>query len=209
MDEQRRSFIITGITLIVVLSLIFGSIYFLVKAIKNRKSTNSKQTFPSVSVVPLRVEEPSPTPRSSAISVNSKTYQGQGFTIKYPKNWGLLTCRNSKNIEFDPNNSTNQLNVLCDVALKPVTVLVYSNNCSGGETVDLGGVSVTRIKTPTQTGVNYQQAVGYTYKWCTRLPNLEISHRVSSTGSRATSKQDLSKEIEQMIINSFGSSDTK
>jgi hypothetical protein len=43
---------------------------------------------------------------------------------------------------------------------------------------------------------------GYTrYEWCTKtVPALYITHRVSNDGSPATSKEDFSKQVEDMIM---------
>ncbi|MBI2022201.1 hypothetical protein HYS93_04990 [Candidatus Daviesbacteria bacterium] len=201
MTDQQRSLLATGIVLVVILTIIIGSIYFVFQMFQGKKVTKAS-VAPSASVAPIKVAESTPSASARpSTPPNTKSYKINSLQIHYPKSWGLLTCRNSKNIEFDPTNSTDQLNVLCDVALKPITILVGSSNCQG-QTIDLSGVSVVKSKTTSSNGVSY--------KWCTKTnPALEISHRVSSTGSRAASIQDFSAQIEQMIVNSFAGSNTK
>lgn len=192
MDGQQRSFLVTGIILVVILAIIVGSVVFLIRTIQSRRTpTSSARPSATVSVPGI-----TPSPQVSILPANLKSQTVSSLELKYSKNWGILTCSNSQNIEFDPNSPTDQLNFLCDVAIKPVTVLVAQATCQG-QVVKLGITQAVKEINYTQTGVNY--------KWCTiTQPNLEISHRVSSTGEQATSSQDFSKEIEQMLVDSFG-----
>ncbi|MDO8638356.1 MAG: hypothetical protein Q7R43_02180, partial [Candidatus Daviesbacteria bacterium] len=85
-------------------------------------------------------------------------------------------------------------NVACDSALKPVTVLVVNKlNCSG-DPIKLGNNHATKSKIISDNG-------DISYRWCTMVANIgfDVSHRVSATGNRATSKDDFSKEVEKII----------
>lgn len=201
MDDRARTLIITTLILLIIIGLIAGIIFYVTRLIKSRQSiTNPTQTRGTISVAtptqtPARIQgsTPSPTQQPAAqvpTSANTKVFKGQGFELFYPKNWGLLTCTNSQNFELDPENSTDQ-KVACDVALKPVTVLVGSSECQG-QTIVKGGVTFTKQENKTDSGVDYT--------WCTKsTPALEVSHRVSPANGRATSTKDFSKEIEEMI----------
>lgn len=205
MDDRTRTLVVTTIVLLIILALIAGVIFYISRIIRTRQQGSVIQTSPkgtitivspspsSTDSVETREETPAPSPE------NTKSYKGQGFTLNYPKNWGLLTCSNSQNFELDPTNSQDQLKVNCDVAQKPITVLVGGGNCQGQQ-MSKGGVTFTKSKTDTQNGADYA--------YCTKTtPALEITHRVSPTGSRATSKEDFSSQIEEMISKiSFGNS---
>lgn len=197
MDDRARTLIITTLILLIILGLVAGIIFYVTRLIKSRQSTtNPTQTRGTISVsspTPARIQgsTPAPTQQASAQApANTKVFKGQGFELYYPKNWGLLTCTNSQNFELDPENGTDQ-KVACDVALKPVTILVGSSECQG-QTIDKGGVTFTKQENKTDNGVDYT--------WCTKsTPALEVSHRVSPANGRATSTKDFSKEIEDMI----------
>lgn len=200
--EDKRSVIISAIVGIVVLALIIGVIIYLIRFITNRSGASLRPT-PQVSATVEdngdqmqlgdETDQPNPEPNASnPPAAGTKKYQGRGFEIVYPSNWGLLSCKNSTNVELDPTNPADQKNVNCDYAIKSVTILVGSNSCQGGENVNKGGVIFTREKKQTSTGVNY--------KWCTQTnPTLEITHRVSNDESRATSKQDFAGQVEDLI----------
>lgn len=198
--DQRKSLIIAVLGLIVIVAIIVGTVVFLIRGVRNRSNSNTvfPQPTPVASQVPVFSTSPAPTtlpsattPPSTSTNGSLKTYNGRGFTIQYPKGWGLLTCSNSANFELDPYNGIDQLNVGCNYAQKPVTILVGGGNCSG-ESVSVGSVTVMKSGQQTNTGTNY--------RWCTKTqPALDITHRVSSTASPATSNQDFSKEIEEII----------
>lgn len=197
MEPQKKTLIVTTIALLLVLVLVFGTIFYLVKFIQSRqKQTSTQSTFQTStsSAIPTfnnRESTGSGNINTTTNSSNFKIYNGEGFQLSYPKDWGLLTCSNSQNFEFDPANSTDQLKIACDLALKPITVLVGSTNCTG-EAVTLGQVSVIRSKTTTATSTKY--------RWCTKTtPNLDITHRVSAETKRAYSKNDFSADIEKII----------
>ena len=121
-----------------------------------------------------------------------KTFSAGEYQIAYPKAWGLLNCNNSENIEFDPTNSQDQLKADCSVATKPVTIIKNATACSGGEIIDIGSFKVARTKANDGSYVRYE--------WCTKtVPALYITHRVSPNGEQATSKDDFSKQVEDMI----------
>ena len=148
---------------------------------------NSLSRLPSIAVTP------SITDSTGAASSNDKIFKGIGFSLTFPNKWGLLTCGNSNNFEFDPNGG-DMKDVACDSALKPVTfVIVPKLNCSG-DPIKLGNNHVTTTKTISDHG-------DVSYRWCTVVGNtsFDITHRVSASGSRATSKEDFSKEVEKII----------
>lgn len=199
MDDRARTLIITTLILLIIIGLIAGIIFYVTRLIKSRQATTRPtQTQGTISVAtstptPVRIQGSTPSPTQQAAAqapANTKVFKAEGFQLYYPKNWGLLTCTNSQNFELDPESGTDQ-KVACDVALKPVTVLVGSSDCQG-QTIDKGGVTFTREENKTDSGVDYT--------WCTKsTPALEISHRVSPSDDRATSIKDFSKEIEEMI----------
>lgn len=201
MDDQRRSLIATAVVTLFILGLIVALVLFLVRFVQNRQKTQTGSNI-TVKVTPSPSGFPNSSssglPRTSGFSqgdnqnLNTNLYVGKGFSIKYPKNWGLLTCNNSQNFELDPGNSADSLKFPCEGALKSVTVLVgTSPNCQG-DSVTLGGVQAVKSKLIDDSGVDY--------RWCTKTnPTLDISHRYSKTPSRATSTQDYSVQVEDVI----------
>lgn len=182
--ERGRTLIVTGILILILVAIMFGVVYYLVKLFQNMRSpSNTQNTNKQVTTTA------SPSPAGTV--QDTKFYNAQGFSLYYPKNWGLLTCNNSQNFELDPQTSQDQQGVACEYALKPVTVIAGSGNCAGGQNITIGNRAVVKVKKQTATGTSY--------KWCTQSPQLEISHRVSSSGSRATTKTDYSAQIERMI----------
>lgn len=204
MDSERRSLIATAIVGLIVLAIIIGSIYYLIQFIRNRQSgqtANTQQTrsvnpeattTPGVSVAQIdQAAQGQSNPQTGSNSAYKVFNEGE-YQITYPKNWGLLTCNNSTSVEFDPTNSGDQLKVACDRAVKPVTVIKNSVGCAGGENVKLGNYDVSRTKA--QEG-NYTR-----YEWCVKSqPPLYITHRVSGAGDPATSREDFSKQVEELI----------
>lgn len=196
MDSERRSLIATAIVGLIVLAIIIGSIYYLVQFIRSRQSGSTAQTQQTQSTRPTATS-------SAAVRVNQgggqvpagddfKVYNEGEFQVTYPKNWGVLTCSNSSNVELDPSNSQDMLKVACSRAQKPVTIIKNSTGCAGGESVTLGSYQV--VKTKAQEG-DYTR-----YEWCVKTaPMLYITHRVSGSGEPATSKDDLSRQVEELI----------
>lgn len=210
--DQRKSLIVTALVLIFIIAVIVGTIVFLVRGVRTKSASNTSTSqstvAPTFSPVPesnqqplggdtIQLATPTPAPagnnKGGNIPTNNlKTYNGASFSVQYPSNWGILTCSNSQNIEFDPTTPIDQLNIKCDVALKPATILVGTNPTCEGEAVKLGNIEVVKSVTQTPTGKNY--------RWCSKtMPDLDITHRVSSTPSRATSPQDYASQIEEMI----------
>ncbi|OGE30952.1 hypothetical protein A2631_04705 [Candidatus Daviesbacteria bacterium RIFCSPHIGHO2_01_FULL_44_29] len=203
--DQRRALMAIGGIIILLLAIVFGVAYFSSQNAKKpqvRKPTPSPSSAGSLTVP---VASPEPGTDSSTQSpqnvVGTKTYTGEGFSLHYPEAWGLLKCNNTQNFEFDPTNPTEQLGVKCDYAVKPITFLVSNIQLScTGETIQLGNLAVLRSKTTKANG-------DINYRWCVNgaTASLDVTHRVSSTGSRATSKDDYSTQVEQMISSlSFG-----
>jgi len=212
MDDQRKSLILTAVVTLIILALIVGLVIYLVRFVQNRQrgqvasnpspparvipsasGNPGASILPAASNVPVRSSAPlAVASNPPANTGNGTLYSGQGFKVRYPSNWGILTCSNSLNFEFDPTNGADQIKVACERALKPVTILVGTNaNCTG-DTVSLGNIKVVKAK----NSVNGRS----TTRWCTQTnPTLDITHRVSQTPQRATSTQDFSAQIEQMI----------
>jgi hypothetical protein len=203
MDERTKTLLVSAFVLIIILAIVFGIIFSIVRIVQNRRTASTSvtpspivsQATPSASPqVPGQEEassQPASTPAPQPIG-DFDTYSKGGVSFRYPKAWSVLACSNSQNIELDPTTNIDQMDFVCDIALKPITVLIGSGNCPTGETASKGGVSYTKSQS--------QIPGGTSYKWCTKTtPPLEITHRVSSDGSRATSTQDFSKQIEDMI----------
>lgn len=190
---------------VLIVAIVLGTIFYLGKIFQSRsRGTNNS----ILSTLPIATPSGTLSIPSGAQSfgqtvpaADMKTYQGSGFTLKYPKNWGLLTCNNSRNIELDPINGQDIKNVICDYAVKPITILAGNHLVCQGESVTLGTNKVIKSKSIGQNG-------DISYHWCVNIGNqgLDISHRVSSSGDRATSKIDFSTQIEQVIstINTSG-----
>lgn len=198
MDPERRSLVATALVGLVVLAIIVGSIYYLFQFIRNRQAgnvvTNQTQTaLPSpIGSAPVVVTQSVQPQQQQPNAGDFKTYNAGDFQITYPKNWGLLTCRNSGNVELDPNNPADQLNVECSIATKPITIIKNAVGCAGGELVDIGQVKADKSKATDG---------GYTrFEWCVKtVPPLYVTHRVSNDGSPATSREDFSRQVEEMI----------
>lgn len=188
MDPQKRTLLITGVVIIVILAAIIAVIISLVRFFKSGVS-NQGNIFPKATVSPA----PAGTPTGSPISqTNTLIYAGQGYQFQYPRGWGVLTCSNSQNIELDPNTPTDSRGITCDFAIKPITVLVSDSLSCQGDSINIGNIAVVKSKTGTSPEI--------VYRWCTKTtPALDITHRVSSTGSRATSTTDYSAQIEEII----------
>lgn len=211
MEQQQRSLIFTAAVGLIILAIIIGSIYYLVKFIQGRVATSRQTTQTSEQATPTSdpsngvfvnpdgtvTEIPTPqtdsNPSAQTTPSDKKVYNAGAFQLVYPNNWGVLSCSNSSNLEFDPTNaSDNKAN--CDFASKPVTIVMGDSTGCAGETVKLGNVDVTKTKVNDGSYTKYQ--------WCTKTePMLNITHRVSPDGERATSKEDYSNQIEQMISN--------
>lgn len=194
--DNRRAVIIAAVIALVVAAVIVGAIILLTSLLRGRVSGPTVITSTPVPVTsttsggnPPATGQLTPTAPS-----NTKIVSVGGYTMSYPKQWGILKCSNSQSLEFDPSNGTDQLSVICDYAVKPITVLVSSNLSCPGETVTLGDNRVVRSKTVTTDGTDY--------RWCVFGAGnayLDITHRVSVSGSRATSKEDFSSQVEQII----------
>lgn len=201
--DQRKAFIITGLVVLIILALIFLGVFYLTKTFQGGFFTNRSTPRPTITASPNSTAEsvdtgssgvaPPPAPGTPAPAQvgGLKPYSGQGFNFKYPANWGILRCNNSQNFELDPLNPQDS-SIACNVAVKPVTVLVSGNTSCSGQVVKIGDISVQKSRNDVAGGVEY--------RWCTQTsPVLDITHRVSSSGGQATSPRDFSGQIEQMI----------
>lgn len=201
MDQKRALMAIAGI-IILLLLIVFGVAYY---SSKNQRTTpkrvvkvsptpNASPAAPGSSPSPASAF-PNPGTPAASPSPNSKAYAGAGFNLSYPNTWGILKCNNSSNFELNPTSATDQVGVRCDVAALPVTVVVTKSALScQGQTVALGSNRVVKSSKPRQDG-------GVAYEWCVTGTgvNFDITHRVSQTGARATSKEDYSSQVEQII----------
>lgn len=200
--EITSKTIIMAIVSVVIIALILSGIFYLLKNSKQLVGSKNSNPLEKLGVV---TANPSPTSseenglpitgnQTAVTSVDTKTYKGENFVLKYPQNWGILTCSDSKNIELDPYHSEDQLNYFCDRAIKPITILVSSNalDCSG-ETVQIGNNSVIRSKTET--------AYWFKNRWCINKNGVsfDITNRINSQSITGTGKDDFSSEIEKII----------
>lgn len=179
MVDQKRIVMIAGGIILFLLIVILGTTFYLKSNTKNRESLNETPAS-------------QPSGQSQHPLVDNKVYKDLGFDLYYPASWGLLTCNNSKNIEFNPENDTDQIGVSCNRAVWPITVLVGEGFPCQGEAVKLGSLDAVRLKTA-QDGYN-------AYEWCVKSkPELNITHRVSEIEAPYSSKNDFSAQIEQVI----------
>lgn len=207
--------------IVLILAVIFGTIFYL------SRFFGVKLPVINTSINPTQVEIVNPNDQNSLPSDNLPpnsnpqssipqtggvlgiaTYMVGGLQIQYPQNWGLLTCSDSKNFELDP-TSSNRLQIDCSDAIKAVTVLVNTSlNCQG-QTINLG---VNRVIKQTKDNV-FIRGLGYKkeYRWCVSATgvNFDITHRVSDQGYTASSKQDYSSQVEQIISNIHSTIPTK
>lgn len=202
--DQRRALMAIGGIILILLAVVVGVAYYSARFTKkpgNNKpgATGSVTSGTQVPQVSPDTQSGTPPTGSSLPALgdgSTRAYSGEGWGLRYPANWGLLKCNNSQNIEFDPDNAVDQIGVACDFAVKPITVLVSSRplTCQG-DVVSLGNNSVVKSKIIKPDG-------DINYRWCVSGANsisLDITHRVSGNGSRATSKQDYSTNLEQIL----------
>lgn len=198
--ENKKAVMVAAIIALIVSAIIVGVIIFLTSLFRGRVSGPAVVTsspVPALSSSPNNslpsTSQLAPTPQSGAAS-NVKIISIGDYTMNYPKSWGILKCSNSQSLELDPYDSADQLSVVCDYAVKPITILVTNNLNCPGEAIILGANRVVRSKISAADGIDY--------RWCVIGPGnsyLDITHRVSSSGDRATGKGDFSAQIEQMI----------
>jgi hypothetical protein len=206
MEQQQRSLIFTAAVGLIILSIIVGSIYYLVKFIQGRVAT-SRQTTQTEQVADGSVNPEGsvegtqlspnadngiPTPQVNGNPASDKkVYNGSSFQLAYPNNWGVVTCDNAQNFELDPSNSEDS-KISCNVATKAVTVLVGDVRGCEGDVSKVGNVDVVKSQGADGNYIKYQ--------WCTKTtPVLNITHRVSPDSDPATTKEDYSRQIEEMI----------
>ncbi len=194
--EPRTKAIVLGAIGLFIIILAGAIFYYLSQIAKVNIGTNSISTGGTAS---LRLTpEPFSSPATTLTPTkeeSTKLYQGNGFYLRYPANWGLLTCSNSKNFELDPTSSVDQKNVTCNYAVKPVTFLVNPpTECRGDTTITLGGNQVVKSKSVNRDGTTQ-------YQWCLSVngTSFSITHRVSVNGNPASSKEDFSSQVERII----------
>lgn len=190
MDLLKR---IIGIVLIaaVLTVVIFGVVGFIKSKVSPKAAsvtqTNTVSATPSAQTNISVSPEPIPQTGESKKNVNSV-----GVNFSFPNNWGVLSCSNSSNFELDPSNSSDS-RIVCDIAQKPITVLVNSNLVCKGQPTNISGMNVLKYRVENARGVDYQ--------WCFSKNgvNYNITHRVSPTAVRGTSTDDYSAKVEEMI----------
>lgn len=189
MEQQQRSLVVTAAVGLIILAIIIGSVYYLVRFIQGRTRTASNNPSPSVSASVSPASEVSEGAQDNP--PNTKVHNAGNFQVVYPKDWGLLTCTNSANFELDPKNGADS-KIACDRAVKSITFVLDNNTGCPAEAANIGQVKVTKSR---ESEGNYTR-----YQWCTQTqPILNITHRVSNSGETATSKEDYSKQIEEII----------
>ncbi|MDO8498483.1 MAG: hypothetical protein Q7S44_01735 [bacterium] len=192
MDTKTKSILLGGIALLI-LAVTFGVIFYLGKASRNQ-NVRTEPSLDSLSQLPSLSTSDNSSGTGNNNTGTTKSFTGEGFTLKYPTSWGLLTCSNSQNFELDPTSSQDIKGVVCDMAVKPVTFLISSTRAAcQGETVTLGSNQVVKSKITARGDTNY--------RWCLMVgsKSFDVTHRVSPSGSRATSKDDFSSQIEEVI----------
>lgn len=195
MGITTRTIIFAVITVILIAAILGGIFYLL----KNAKQLNINNKVDLLSKLQIISSSPTPTVQNSAqppvvSTEDTKIYQGRDVVLRYPLNWGIVTCNNSQNIELDPYNKSDLKNYSCDEALKPITIIVSKQPVScPGENVPIGSITVTRSKIET---ANWTKN-----RWCINKNgmSLDITNRVAPTGRKGTGKDDFSKQIEQII----------
>lgn len=213
MEQQQRSLIFTASVGLIILAIIVGSIYYLVKFIQSRVSSSrqpvaSVETIATVTAPPEAINiDGSPSVPNTAgqgqanppqsgvnnVPAGKKLYNQGTFQLYYPDSWGMLKCTNSANFELDP-TSGSDTQISCSSAVKPITILVNDQSGCGGESLRMGNAEVAKSR---QIEGNY-----IAYRWCTKTdPVLNITHRVSRDGDPATSPNDFSAQIEEFISN--------
>lgn len=178
--EQRTKLLI-GAGVIVVILLIITAVFFISKS---SKTTPKPTTLENLTTVR---DDGAPAATSNPVittdNATTKMYTSSSFSMRYPKDWGILTCSNSSNLELDPTSSVDSKDVICSESVKPITILVSKSqgSCKAGK----------KTWTDGQTD----------YRWCVNMGQtyLDITHRVSAGGFKATSKTDYSGAVEQLI----------
>lgn len=195
MDDQRKTLIVTGAVVLIILALIISLVFFLTRFISSRRQAVSPTPTATTSgQTPAETASPKPGSTSAPVP-NAESYRGNGFELAYPQNFGLLTCNNSAHFEFDPEKSQDMLKVNCDRAVKPITVLVSDNLSCQGDNIKLGNNNVVRK-------VEGTKGAEADYRWCVINPDgvdLNITHRVSNSGRPSSSKEDYASQVEQII----------
>lgn len=191
--DQRLRLIVFGAAALIILAVVLWGIILMVRNSQSQEGIPSENTTDLSSRLPVVSSTPSTTNAATSPPPGMKSYTGQGFSLNYPEKWGLLTCANSQSFELDPVNGSDIKDVICDEALKPVTILLADRLSCPGEAVTLGRHQAVRSKVSSGSDTNY--------RWCVAVGGkaLDITHRVSPTGSRATSKDDYSAAVEEMI----------
>ena len=184
--------VIIGIIVVIVILALIGTLFIFIPRFFQRNRVTIVSPRPTATTF-IASPLPGSSPTLLPTTPGNQLYSGPGFTLSYPTGWGILTCSNSSNFEFDPLNNVDQTGVVCDVAQKPITVTVENDlaQCSG-ERVLIG--NVTAIKN------TFNKPRFTEMQWCTLTsPILRITHRFSSTPARAVTPTSYVQQVETMI----------
>jgi hypothetical protein len=196
--ENKRQLLIIVLAFLIGLALLLG-VFLIVSRVLSPNDEDLPSDSPIVNnnetdVTPGEDTEPEVPVSPGVEGAQQKTFTGQGFSFSYPANWGILTCRNSNHIELDPVNPQDRIDVLCDYAVKSITIIVGTNPVCSGDSRLIGNYNVV------SSSYGSKGAGEMGYRWCVESnPTLDITHRVSHTGQRGTSREDFSAEIERLI----------
>jgi cytoskeletal protein RodZ len=191
MDLLKR---IIGIILVAaVITVVVVLVINFVRSRTSAPKTNTPVTnvVEEIKTVPSANTNNTPEVLPQTGNTNKKSLNSVGNVFSFP-GWGVLTCSNSANFEFDPTDGRDN-RVVCNIAQKPITVLVNNAAVCKGEMTTINGVSVQKYQVENIRGMDYQ--------WCFSKNgvNYNVTHRVSATGVAGTSVQDYSAAIEEMI----------
>lgn len=190
--DQRIKLIIGGA--VVLLVLVVVAVVLFMGRVTTQDTSNEQTSLDSLPILQATPGQSRPELSSPQTPGSTKLYQVSGISLRYPQAWGLLSCSNSIHFEFDPTNPADA-RITCDRAVKPVTVLVVQGlNCQG-DLVILGGKQVLKTRTVDARG-------DIDYRWCVSAVEtmaLDITHRVSKIDAPASSSEDYSSQIEEII----------
>jgi cytoskeletal protein RodZ len=144
MDLLKR---IIGIILVAaVITVVVVLVINFVRSRTSAPKTNTPVTnvVEEIKTVPSANTNNTPEVLPQTGNTNKKSLNSVGNVFSFP-GWGVLTCSNSANFEFDPTDGRDN-RVVCDIAQKPITVLVNNAAVCKGEMTTINGVSVQKYQ---------------------------------------------------------------
>jgi hypothetical protein len=223
MEQQQRSLIFTAAVGLIILAIIVGSVYYLVKFIQTRVATSRQSPQASAEIVAQASVSPSPegsVQGEQASRTDQSDQQAQNLTETQPAGetkggvgsavTGDRKTYKGQGFSFSYPKSwslltcTNSTNIELNPAggndsrvscdTAQKPITVLVNN-NWGCSGDSVNIGSVSVKKSKQSDGGYIK-----YQWCTKTtPMLNITHRVSNSNDPATSKTDYSKQIEEMI----------